>query len=299
MVNQDLNIELLELLPPWYREILDYQEICQSEQEQFDLLAAEIQAVSNNFFFQTMGFDGVEMWEQIFHIKPNPVAEDLEFRRFRVLTRISSRAPFTMNFLRTKLDQIIGPGNWTMRMDYPNYTLYVESGAKNQMYATELLINIGRIKPAHIAFVNTTLIQSELILTEEISQAQSQWNYRLGTWALFSAPFISTSSEEVIKVPQTPSIQERLLSDVAGFVSDDVAAARVNGTVIINAINKSTDGTILTITYDVLPNQASEISKLELLDASGNVLTSTDVYTHVGNDGVQLKHTIPVKEGTQ
>lgn len=299
MSNQDLDVDLLEQLPLWYRDILDYQEICTTEQEEFDLLAAEIRAVADNFFFQTMGLDGVEMWEQIFRITPDPTTEDLEFRRFRVLNRISSRAPYTMNFLRQKLDEFIGSGNWTVRMDYPNYTLYVEASAENQMYATELLITIGRIKPAHIAFINTPIVQSELAMTEEIAESQSRWNYRLGTWALFSVPFRSTFNEEVIKVPQTPSIQPKLLSDVAGFVSSDVVAARVNGAVVISALQKTTAGNTLTITYDVLPAQASEITKLELLDGSGNALTATNVYTPVGNDGVQLKHTIPVKEGLQ
>lgn len=299
MPNPDLDIDLLEQLPFWYRDILDYQEICTTEQEEFDLLALEIQAVADNFFFQTMGQAGVEMWEQIFKITPDPTTEDLEFRRFRVLNRISSRAPYTMNFLRKKLDELIGPGNWTIRMDYPNYTLYVEASAENQVYATELLITIGRIKPAHIAFVNTPIVQSEITMTEEIAESQSKWNYRLGTWALFSAPFRSTENEEVIKVPQTPSIQPQLLSDVAGFVSDDVVAARVNGTVVINDIQKTTAGNTLTVTYEVFPTQVPEITKLELLNSSGSALTVTSVYTPVGNDGVQLKHTIPVKEGLQ
>ena len=49
MSNPDLNIDLLSLLPPWYREILDYQEICKTEQEEIDALANEIVAVGDNF----------------------------------------------------------------------------------------------------------------------------------------------------------------------------------------------------------------------------------------------------------
>ena len=77
----DLDRDLLSLLPPWYREILDYQEICQTEEAQLDALAAEITSVADNFFFQTMDAAVVSQWEQIFGIVPNLSTEDLSFRR--------------------------------------------------------------------------------------------------------------------------------------------------------------------------------------------------------------------------
>lgn len=297
MNNPDLNIDLLEQLPPWYREVLDYQEICQTEQQELDALALEINAVGNNFFFQTMDLSAVEMWESILGIIPNPETEDLAFRRFRLLNRISSRPPYTMAFLSKKLDEIIGPGNWAVRMDYPSYTLYIESSAENQLYAAELAVTIGKIKPAHIVYTNTPLVQGGLKLSETISGALTRWNYRLGTWTLYSAPFRTTYPEEVIKVGETPSIQPRLLAGVADFVSGDVVSARLNGTVTVTTITKTVSENILTVIYDVTAAQAAEITKVELLDAEGEPLTSSEVYVPVGSDGIQMKHTIPVKEG--
>ena len=37
----ELDTSLLSLLPPWYREVLDYQQICLTEQQQFEALAEE------------------------------------------------------------------------------------------------------------------------------------------------------------------------------------------------------------------------------------------------------------------
>ena len=64
--------------------MLDYQQICGAEQEQFDALAREINAVADSFFFQTMDASAVSLWEQIFEIIPNPSTETLAFRRARV-----------------------------------------------------------------------------------------------------------------------------------------------------------------------------------------------------------------------
>lgn len=292
----ELDTSLLSLLPPWYREVLDYQQICLTEQQQFEALAEEIVGVADNFFFQTMDERAVGMWEQVFLIVPNPQVESLAFRRTRVLNRISTRPPYTLVFLYQKLDELIGPGEWKVTVDYPNYTLYIESAAQNQNYATELAFTINRIKPAHIMWVNAPFVRTGLLLSETISSTQRIYSYKLGAWELGRLPFATDGPEGVIKMPETPSIQQDLLAGVANFVSGDVASARVNRTVAITRLTKTVEGSELTVTYTVLPSQATEITALELLDAEGNILTSSTVYIPVTTN-VVLKHIIPVAEG--
>ena len=292
----ELDTGLLALLPPWYREVLDYQELCRTETAQFEALADEIIGVADNFFFQTMDEGAVSMWEQVFQIVPNPSTESLDFRRARVLNRITTRPPYTLGFLYQKLDELIGPGEWTVTVDYPNYTLYIESAAQNQNYATELAFTINRIKPAHIVWINSPFVRTGLLLSETISSAQRTYNYKLGSWELGLLPFATDGPEGVIKMPETPSIQQALLTGVANFVSGDVASARVNGTIPIADLTKSVEGAELTVTYTVLPSQTTEITSLELLDGEGNVLTSSTVYIPVTTN-VVMKHIIPVAEG--
>ena len=292
----ELDTDMLGLLPPWYREILDYQELCQTEKAQFDALAAEISAVADNFFFQTMDESAVSMWEQIFEIVPNPDTESLAFRRARALNRISTRPPFTLGFLYQKLDELIGPGAWTVTVDYPNYTIYIESSAENQQYATEVASTINRIKPAHIVYVNTPYTRTGLLLSETIELSQRVYNYKLGAWGLGVLPFAVEQSQGVIKMPTTPSIQAALLNDTANFVSGDIASARINGTIAISELNKSVEGSTLEVTYTVAQSQTEAITSAELLDAEGNVLTSSTVYVPVSGSTI-MKHIIPVSEG--
>lgn len=291
-----LDTDMLSLLPPWYREILDYQEICQTEKAQFDALAAEITGVADNFFFQTMDESAVSMWEQIFEIVPNPDTDSLAFRRARALNRISTRPPFTLGFLYQKLDELIGPGAWTVTVDYPNYTIYIESSAENQQYATEVAYTINRIKPAHIVYVNTPYTRTGLLLSETIELSQRVYNYKLGAWGLGVLPFAVEQSQGVIKMPTAPSIQAALLNDTANFVSGDIASARINGTIAISELNKSVDGSTLEVTYTVAQSQTEAITSAELLDAEGNVLTSSTVYVPVSGSTI-MKHIIPVAEG--
>lgn len=321
MSKYELDQQLLQYLPPWYREILDYQEMYKAAQAQFDALAAEIIGVADNFFFQTMGADAVEQWEEIFRILPDTNRETLEFRRARVLNRISMHPPFTLGFLYQKLDELIGPGEWQVRVDYPNYTLYIESSAQNQNWAYEVALTINKIKPAHIVFVNTPYLSDGLLLSETIGLSKLVYRYRLGSWGLGVDPFAievptpeyyyklgmwelgkfpfrGEITQEVVKMPQEPSIQPLLLADTAGFVSGDIASARLNGTQVVTALTKTVVDSTLTVEYEVGPSTVSEITKIELLDAAGDALTAATVYIPVTTI-TKLKHTIPVKEGVE
>lgn len=319
MSNIQFDTDMLALLPPWYREILDYQQICQTEREQMEALADSIQAVADNMFFQTMDEASIYLWEQILNIVPNPQTETLGFRQARVISRLSSRPPFTIWFLYQKLDELIGPGRWSVNMDYPNYTLYIKSAAQNQSYATEVAFTVNRIKPAHIVYVNTPYVESGILLSETISMVRrtfnyllGSWNlgilpfatdypapipnYRLGQWILGRLPFYTDVPQEIIKMPTTPSIQPLLLSGVANFVSGEIVSARINGTISISDLTKSVSGSVLTINFTVPAGDFTAITTVELLDASGNVLTSSTVYVPI-TGATLLEYRIPVAEG--
>lgn len=294
---RDLDIALLEQLCPWYRKILDYQEICRTEQACFDALAELIRGVADNFFFQTMDESAIAQWEDVFRIIPDPARETLEFRRARVLNRISLRTPFTLGFLYQRLDELIGPGLWKVTVDYPNYALYIESSGKNQLYASEVAFTIGKIKPAHIVYVNTPVVETGLLLSETVERMDAfTWNYRLGAWALGGLPFATEGDKEMMKMPEIPSIQPVLLTGTAKFAASAVASARVNGEIPVTAIAKSVTGSTLSVVYQVPDEVEEAVTRVELLDADGGALTDSTVYIPLLSE-TWIKHTIPVKEG--
>lgn len=293
-----LNSNICEYLPYWFRDILDYQEICRTESEKFEALADEINAVADNYFFQTMDTGAVSMWEKVFNIVPNPSTETLEFRRFRVLNRISTKPPFTLGFLYQKLDELIGKGKWSVTVDYPNYTLYIESSSENQQYFTEVLYTINKIKPAHIVFVNKPLTIMGLTLDESVELTDLNWNYKLGAWGLGLHPFVTSETREVVVVPAADSIQTALLNSTAASVINTVSSARVNGNINITALTKETQGNTAVIQYTVTEAQTDTVTSLELLDSENNVLTTSPVYVPISGQAV-FTHKIPVEEAEE
>ncbi len=289
----ELDTDLLQYVPHWFRQILDFQKICQTESEQMEALSAAIHEVADNFFFQTMNEGAVSMWEKIFGIVPNPQTETLDFRRQRVLNRISMQPPFALGFLYQKMDQIIGKGKYEIYVDYPNYTLYIRSSAENQSYATEVSYTVGRIKPAHIVFMNQPLVADGITLGETVALSTLQWQYRLGTWGLGLTPFVVTEDKEVVVVPSNYSMKQEFLDDTAGAILPNIASARVNGSISISSLEKSAVGNVAQVQYTVTAEQTNLVTQLELLDSDGNVLTSSPVYVPVTESSI-FTHKIQV-----
>lgn len=293
-----LDTDLLRYLPDWFRRILDFQEICKTESAQMEALAAAINAVADNFFFQTMDEGAVSTWEKIFGIVPNPQTETLDFRRQRVLNRVSMQPPFTLGFLYQKLDQIIGKGKYEIHVDYPNYTLYILSSAENQSYATEVSYTVGRIKPAHIVFINQPFVANKLTLGETVALSALVWQYRLGSWGLGLTPFVLTEDKEVVVVPSNYSVQQELLEDTAKAIPPNVTSARINGSIVISSLDRTTVGNVAQVQYTVTAEQTTLVTQIELLDSDGNVLTTSPVYVPVTEPAIFThKIQVDVKEG--
>ena len=292
-----LDSDLLALLPPWYRRILDYQQICETEQTEFETIYNTLNVVNQNLFLQTMDEGAVSEWEKIFGITADPETETLDFRRARIINRLSMQPPYTLGFLYQKLDELIGKGRWEVNVDYPNYTLYIKSSAIDQSYAIEVAYTVNHIKPAHIVYINQPFLSEGLLLDESVNLTQLVYNYKLGAWELGVNPFVSEQDKGVIVLPEQRTVQTALLTDTANFVESDITSVRINGTTTISDITKSVSGSIVTVEYTVNSAQAQTVTQIEFLNSSGDALTSASVYVPI-TDPVTFTHSIPVQEAT-
>lgn len=291
--------DLRQYLPSVYENNTHMHSITDTEEVILDELNELVSQEKDNLFILTAGLSGIERYEEILGIKVNPGTEDLEFRRQRVLSRYSMSPPFSMEYLKEKLDSTLGVDKYLLHLDSSNYTLYVESSAENQSWYQEILVMMNRIKPANIVFINTPLIPASIMTTEQINASAYQWNYKLGvSWKLGDKSFASLNELGVIKLASTNSITDKLLNNLATFTASDITKVRINGEHIITEFKtKTVADNVVTIEYNVFTDiGVNTISLVELLDSNSNVLTSATVYVPLVED-VMLKHTLIVKEG--
>lgn len=285
------------LFPSVYDGVLEISVLSETDDVLLDQALAKLERAQLNQFILTADEETISVYEKMFSILANPTTETLQFRRERILNRMSLQPPFTMRWLQNKLDEIIGVGKWNAYVDYANRTLYIESFVVNQQWFNELRITINRIKPCNLVFVNKPLIMADVVANETIVSVTHHYNYILGQWQLGQEPFVTTDFEEVIKLPSVKSINPNLLADVASFSATDIVAVRLNGSVKLSDFTtKAGQGTTTIVEYEVKPAQASEITQIELLGTGDRVLTASAVYIPV-TEAVICKHTINFKEG--
>lgn len=290
--------DICQYWPRWFREILDFQALCQTEGEELRVMARFMDRVRANLFVQTMDEQTTADWEKIFRIVPNPLTETLQFRRDRILNRLSMHPPFTLTFLYQRLDALFGPGNWEVEVDYPNYTLYIEADVDDQQYFSEMSVTMDLIKPCHIVYISRPRVAAGFLVSESVRRFVGEYNYILGRWKLGALPFYSATSEEEIKMAAKPSIQQAFLDQAASFVVGDIQSVRINGDILITTLSKSTVGNVGSVGYRVLKSQTEEVTRIELLDRAGTVLTTSSVSVPVTEDTVAFRHAFIVKEGS-
>ena len=288
---------LMEYAPRIYSGFVEYEALISAEDPLINAVESATENLRNDQFVMLATVEGIEQYESMLKIIADPTAETLQFRRERIINRLSFTSPFTIKTLRNKLNSILGEGRYDAYIDYPNYTIYVESSAEDQSWFNETLITMAQIKPANMIFINKPLVSSGVKMSEEVSHDIVRWQYRAGYWALGQKAFTSIENGGVVKMSALTSLKPELLRKVAQFTADEIKEVVLNGeTTITEFTAKTISDTQCIIEYSVPVGLVTEVTSIALLDSAKNTLTSFAVYIPVIDD-VIIKHTIDVKEG--
>ena len=295
MFNRTLN----SFVPYMYRGFKEIDELINSEEQIMDIARSQMFTTFFNTFVLTSDEEGVIMFERMLNIVAVPELEDLDFRKQRIINRLSMKAVYTYRFLKNQLDEMIGPGKWTGYIDFDDYALYIESSATNQSWYQEVSFTVNKIKPCNITFVNVPYMAHSIKINEEVSYSAKLWRYRLGSWKLGEHPFHEMSSGGIIKMTRTPSINNALCSDTAKFIASDIAYVLINGNIRIDEFRiKDTTNNVVNIEYEIHNNVTDLIKNIKLMKNDGTVLTECTVYVPIASqDTAVCKHSITVQEG--
>lgn len=142
--------DLLTLLPEFFVKIKEYPEIMKAYAAALDSMENNIEQIRDNMFVQTCDASTLNLYEQLFGIIPQP-GDTIEARRNRVLNRLSMVVPFTERYLRSRLDEMYGVGNYTLTVDPTTSTATMEIHDFISQ-GIELFCDLWyRVAPAHVA----------------------------------------------------------------------------------------------------------------------------------------------------
>lgn len=286
--------------PKVYDNTLEIDEIALAEDHLFKEALQSLDSLWKNSFILTCDESGIELYERILKIIPNPTTESLTFRKNRVLNRFAMIPSFTMPWLKVRLDELLGKGNWGYEINYARRELIIEIASTSSAWLHEIGVTVHQVKPANMVFLSRPLQAFNLLVSDEVSIQNRIDHYRLGTWSLGSKPFTEFLNEEVVKMAETPSVQSALLRHVAAFTAQDVASVLVNNTYRIprsKFIDASSSEGLVHIEYEVLSGEGlGTITNVKLQDSLGETLIEMNVVID-NTFNVRMNHKIRFQEG--
>nr|DAS58304.1 MAG TPA: tail protein [Caudoviricetes sp.] len=291
-------VDLAKYVPRYYNGILEIDTIIDTENKEFEEMGIMFRKAICNQFIALADEDGIYAYEVVFGIESNPATETLEGRRQRLLNRASVVPYYTTMFLRSRLDEMIGAGNYTLTIDYDTYTMTLESSAENQFWYNEVHIFVENIKPCNIVFVNKSVLWHTFDFTHEVYKSALTYNYVLnGTWILGEKPFISFDDFSMIKGVGDKSMSILMGSKLRQFTLDEVKKARINYEIEITDFETKTNGAHEAILEYIIPAQEEEmaIMRIQLLDENDQILFDTPCYALHQNDEI-MKHVFKISE---
>ena len=127
--------------PIIYKGVLETDKLVATENVMFDELDSLTSEAEENQFILTSNARGLQIYEKILNIIANPESDSIQFRRERIINRLSTAPPFTIKELRNKLDQLLGQDNYIIDLVHREYkfnlTSYIgEYGKLDEMLRT-------------------------------------------------------------------------------------------------------------------------------------------------------------------
>lgn len=190
-------MSLKEYLPTWYEGINDFDILIKVEDGLLAEIVSEITKVKDNQWIQTADEMTILLYEKLLNILANPTTESLTFRKQRILNRLQSSPPFTMIYLRSQLDKIFGADNYSIHLDYDNYTLYVESSTDSANWFYEAQLTIQRVKPANILYIQVPVRFEPIQIKEWVTISKANY-FRIGRSRVGREPLFYMSDESKV-----------------------------------------------------------------------------------------------------
>lgn len=159
--------------------------VTQVELDRLDNL--QEQAFNNNFVILA-DIEGLQKWERVLNITAD-IDENIEFRRQRILSRLSGIGPYTKFFLMKFLDSAVGSGNYRLAINvYAQYNLFIRLADDYLVLENEIKTYLRQLIPANMTldlyrlWANWQDILTRYMTWEKVLGADKWEKFKEMTW---------------------------------------------------------------------------------------------------------------------
>lgn len=169
------NNEFLLSLPEHYHEIREYVELSKVYEQVFGQAKQKIDRLFDDQFVMTGSATSIQRRERMLRIQADPARESLQFRKKRIVNRLSIKAPFTERYLQQRIDYLFGIGRGRINVDVQNFILTLSASMQDALIFKEAQQTIEKIKPANMEYVATPWTRETILIQDRATV--KQWRY--------------------------------------------------------------------------------------------------------------------------
>lgn len=139
---------LMKQLPGWFKPVLEYIAIMQGYAAELSRYEGDAEKIGKNFFLQTCDLETIRYWERLLRLSVR-YGDTEDFRRERIIQKLSRIAPYTVRHLKDRLTDLFGT-DYTLEVNPAScrIKIFVTS---DRYGAVDLLYDvINDLVPAHL-----------------------------------------------------------------------------------------------------------------------------------------------------
>lgn len=116
-------MKIINYMPNFLQNVREFEIISNLEDEELEKLKLQIDKIIKEVIVNTSEDYGLKRYEKIYNI--DVVSDDIDVRRFNIISKINNKAPFTYKWLDNKLKQLVGENNYKINIEYDNYKVII------------------------------------------------------------------------------------------------------------------------------------------------------------------------------
>ena len=143
--------KIIEWLPPKLQEVIDYQEISEAFENKYNEQLQSIERMKDNTNLLKMDEETIKYYENMLGIEPSATAT-LEERRYTIWLKKTLKTPYTEQWLRHWLDNLLGKNKYKLNMTFQKH-LILQIALSNEKNFESVKQLLETVVPAHISFM--------------------------------------------------------------------------------------------------------------------------------------------------
>lgn len=157
------NKKLINYLPEVLRNYREFQKTFEAEEPEVQKVQEELSKVLKDLFVEDATERGVKRWEKVLKIVPK-ATNSLENRKFKILSKITRKLPFTLRVLQQMLETLCGKNNYEIELRHNDYEIEVRINLANNNNIMDVLSLLEIVVPANLI----KILKSYLTMRSEV-----------------------------------------------------------------------------------------------------------------------------------